>query len=179
MQRERRNISHIGEKRRRDFDRSAKQLYDLGLSPWAVEYFRRAARVSGVLPHMVVCQVAMMAAGRMLSKSTEAAVERESANEPAPSGRAHAVGTAPSYLVVCAKRNQVQSLWREIQRHESASSIPGARADDRAAPDPDEPAPDARALLAEPTGNGPKAGDEWNKGHARSPKRGRAPSKHH
>ncbi|HEX9244815.1 MAG TPA: hypothetical protein VGA35_01520 [bacterium] len=193
MQRERRNLSHIGDKRRRDFDRSAKQLYALGLSPWAVEYFRRAARVSGALPHMVVCQVAMIAAGRMLSRSAQADFGREFANEPAPRDQDPAASTEPSYRTICARRNHVQSLWREIQRHESASSLPVALTDDGAALDPDGPARHARPFLPEPAGNGPakaNRSEEWNpgkadrseertRGNARSRRRGRAPSKHH
>ena len=182
MQRERRNLSHIGDKRRRDFDRSAKQLYALGLSPWAVEYFRRAARVSGALPHMVVCQVAMIAAGRMLSRSAQAAFGREFANEPAPRDQDPAASTEPSYRAICARRNHVQSLWREIQRHESASSLPVALMDDGAVVDPDEPAPHTAPFLPEPTGNGPAETDrseERTRGNARSRRRGRAPSKQH
>jgi len=179
MQRERRNVSHIGQKRRRDFDRSAKQLYDLGLSPWAVEYFRRAARVSGALPHMVVCQVAMMAAGRMLARGAAIAFERDAANVPLPSGSDAA---APSYLAICAKRNHIQSLWREIQRHESGASVSAPAADDGAGLDPDDPAAHARPFFADPTGNGPTAADRSEartRGASRSRKRGRAPSKHH
>lgn len=65
---ERRNLSFVGRKRRRDFDRSLQRLRDLGMPEWAVECYRRAARVAGQLPHEVVCRVAVSAAAHLLER---------------------------------------------------------------------------------------------------------------
>ena len=86
---------------------------------WAVEYFRRAARVAGLPPHMVVCHVAVVAAGRQL----QANIAEEQRAEAAPTVRA-APGApskaAPSYDDVRTMRRRVTDLWREIERHGAA-----------------------------------------------------------
>lgn len=65
---ERRNLSFVGRKRRKEFDRSLQRLYEIGLPEWAVECYRRVARVTGLLPHEVVCHVAVSAAAHLLEK---------------------------------------------------------------------------------------------------------------
>jgi len=70
MRIERRNKTALGRKRRRDFDRSRLKLRDLGMPRWAIEYFCRVARVAGLPPHMVVCHVAVVVAGRQLHAPT-------------------------------------------------------------------------------------------------------------
>jgi hypothetical protein len=55
---ERRDRSPAGIARRARFELSLKQLADLGLSPRAVEYYRRLARKRRCLPHEVVCAMA-------------------------------------------------------------------------------------------------------------------------
>jgi hypothetical protein len=115
---DRRNQSSLGRKRRREFDRSVQKLRALGMPDWAVEYFRRAARVAGLPPHMIVCHVAVVAAGRQLQASI---AQEQQANVPATSkGPADAPRPgAPSYASVQAMRRRVTSLWREIERHGS------------------------------------------------------------
>src|SRR5437879_11889989 len=63
---ERRNTTALGRKRRRDYDRSLKKLRALGMPTWAAEYYSRLARVVGLPPHMVVCHVAVVVAGRQM-----------------------------------------------------------------------------------------------------------------
>jgi hypothetical protein len=67
MKIERRNTTSLGRKRRRDYDRSVKRLRGLGMPTWAVEYYSRLARVAGLPPHMVVCHVAVVVAGRQMA----------------------------------------------------------------------------------------------------------------
>lgn len=87
MRIERRNKTALGRKRRRDFDRSLLKLRDLGMPRWALEYYSRVARVAGLPPHMVVCHVAVVVAGRQLHGPTppeqagETAVDGESRPE--------------------------------------------------------------------------------------------------
>jgi len=118
MRIDRRNVTALGRKRRREFDRSVQKLRALGMPDWAVEYYRRAARVAGLPPHMVVCHVAVVAAGRQLQASI--------AQEPQAEGHATPKGStgapplqAPSYESVRTMRRRVTSLWREIERHGS------------------------------------------------------------
>jgi hypothetical protein len=115
---DRRNQTSIGRKRRREFDRSVQKLRALGMPDWAVEYFRRAARVAGLPPHMIVCHVAVVAAGRQLQASI---AQEQQVNVPAPSqGPADAPHPeAPSYTSVQTMRRRVTTLWREIERHGS------------------------------------------------------------
>lgn len=129
MKHERRNLTSLGRKRRRDFDRSVQKLRDLGLTDWAVEYYGRAARMAGVLPHMVVCQVALIAASREISKpgaDTDGGPEqaRGSAEQP----QLDPMRAAPSYRTVHTLKRRVTELWREIQRHESAPAASAAAA---------------------------------------------------
>lgn len=116
MPTERRNITALGRKRRREFDRSLQKLRDLGMPDWAAEYYRRAARIVGLPPHMLVCHVAVVVAGRQLQANLgrEAAVDDASASE-APAGTLSQA--APTYESVQALRRHVTGLWREIQRH--------------------------------------------------------------
>jgi hypothetical protein len=72
MTRERRNLSFLGRKRRREFERSIQRLRGLGLPNWAVQCYRRAARIAGQLPHEVVCRVAESAANQMLGANPDA-----------------------------------------------------------------------------------------------------------
>lgn len=51
---------------RAEFEGSLQQLRDLGLPRWAVECYRRVARVSGQLPHEVVTRVAILGASHIL-----------------------------------------------------------------------------------------------------------------
>jgi hypothetical protein len=67
MKNERRNTTSLGRKRRRDYDRSLKRLRGLGMPTWAVEYYSRLSRVAGLPPHMVVCHVAVVVAGRQMA----------------------------------------------------------------------------------------------------------------
>lgn len=76
MRSERRNQTALGRKRRREFERSADKIRALGMPDWAVEYYRRAARVVGLPPHMVVCHVALVAAGRQLQANIAEEQER-------------------------------------------------------------------------------------------------------
>jgi len=130
MSTERRNQSALGRKRRRDFERSVHKLRELGMPEWAVEYYRRAARVAGLPPHMVVCHVAVVAAGRQMQSSMEHAVHVD-AEDPA---QADAAGADPSHETVTTMQRRVTSLWREIQRH---SERIDAGEDPFGAPEPD------------------------------------------
>jgi hypothetical protein len=58
MPKERRNVTFVGRKRRKEFERSLQGLRDIGLPGWALECYRRVARVSGQLPHEIVARVA-------------------------------------------------------------------------------------------------------------------------
>jgi hypothetical protein len=112
---ERRNLTALGRKRRREFDRSVQKLRDLGMPDWAAEYYRRASRVVGLPPHMLVCHVAVVAAGRQLQPKF---ADETAPNGPAVSGEpADTIPPAPSYESVHALRRQVTDLWREIQQH--------------------------------------------------------------
>jgi hypothetical protein len=115
---DRRNQTSLGRKRRREFDRSAQKLRALGMPDWAVEYFRRVARVAGLPPHTIVCHVAVVAAGRQLQASI---AQEQQVKGPATSkGSADAPGAgAPSYTSVQTMRRRVTTLWREIERHGS------------------------------------------------------------
>ncbi len=125
---ERRNITALGRKRRREFDRSLQKLRDLGMPDWAAEYYRRASRIVGLPPHMLVCHVAVVAAGRQLQANLaeETAAGAASVSE-APAGTFSRA--APSYEGVQALRRHVTGLWREIQRH----GAPDESAEKRAA----------------------------------------------
>ncbi|TMJ12320.1 MAG: hypothetical protein E6H02_06045, partial [Bacillati bacterium ANGP1] len=74
---ERRNTTALGRKRRRDYDRSLKKLRFLGMPAWAVEYYSRLARVAGLPPHMVVCHVAVVVAGRQMQANAAQKPQRE------------------------------------------------------------------------------------------------------
>ena len=126
---DRRNQTSLGRKRRREFDRSVQKLRALGMPDWAVEYFRRAARVAGLPPHTIVAHVAVVAAGRQLQASI---AQEEQIKGPAPSkGSADAPHPgAPSYTSVQTMRRRVTTLWREIERH---GSLIEPAADDGAA----------------------------------------------
>ncbi len=135
MPTDRRNPTALGRKRRREFDRSIQKLRALGMPDWAVEYFRRAARVAGLPPHMIVCHVAVVAAGRQL----QASVAQDQEGEPAPPSQEPAGAPpreAPSYASVRTLRQRVTSLWREIERH---GSLTDASANDANAADGAQP----------------------------------------
>lgn len=126
---ERRNQTALGRKRRREFERSVQKLRDLGMPEWAVEYYRRTARVAGLPPHMVVCHVAVVAAGRQIQAGTvRVPVDAEARAEDAGSPS----GTVPSYQTVRTMRQRVSSLLREIQRQ--GSLLDAARDDEEEAP---------------------------------------------
>lgn len=55
---ERRDMSPEGIARRARFQASLQLLAELGLSPNALEYYRRLARKNRVLPHELVCATA-------------------------------------------------------------------------------------------------------------------------
>jgi hypothetical protein len=59
---ERRDTSPLGVARRKRFDDSLDLLRALGLSPGAVEHYRRLARKTRKLPHQLVCAMAEHAA---------------------------------------------------------------------------------------------------------------------
>ncbi len=59
---ERRDKSPLGVTRRKRFDESLSLLRALGLSPAAVEHYRRLARKTQRLPHELVCAMAERAA---------------------------------------------------------------------------------------------------------------------
>jgi hypothetical protein len=131
MPKERRNLTALGRRRRREYDRSLQKLRDLGMPDWAVEYYRRASRIAGLSPHMVVCHVAVVAAGRQMQANL--------AHEPAAEAEAppkDSVGAPsdvePSYESVQTLRSQVTGLWREIERH---GALLGAAEGDVAAAD--------------------------------------------
>src|SRR5260370_33509795 len=67
MKIERRNTTSLGRKRGRAYDGSIKRLRGLGMPTWAGEYYSRLARVAGLPPHMVVCHVAVVVAGRQMA----------------------------------------------------------------------------------------------------------------
>jgi hypothetical protein len=170
---DRRNQTSLGRKRRREFDRSVQKLRALGMPDWAVEYFRRAARVAGLPPHMIVCHVAVVAAGRQLQASIAQEEQAKVPTSKGPADTPHA--GAPSYTSVQAMRRRVTTLWREIERHGSliepaasegiavagprlvglsASKLPGKLAFLRAAaPDPAQPAAGSRRRKSSPKGH--------------------------
>jgi hypothetical protein len=160
---ERRNQTALGRKRRREFERSAHKLRELGMPEWAVEYYRRAARVAGLPPHMVVCHVAVVAAGRQMQSSMEQAVQVEAEIEAVPG---EAAGLEPGHGAVTEMQRRVAGLWREIQRH---SERIDAGENPFAAPEPDGPRAVASSkvtLLRHPGRDG---------AHAASKPRGRKP----
>jgi hypothetical protein len=116
MRIDRRNQTALVRKRRREFDRSVQKLRALGMPDWAMEYYRRAARVAGLPPHMVVCHVAVVAAGRQLQASIaqEQETERAAATKVTPGAPSK---ESLSYDGVQAMRRRVTTLWREIERH--------------------------------------------------------------
>jgi hypothetical protein len=118
MPTERRNLTALGRKRRREFDRSAQKLRDLGMPDWAIEYYRRASRIAGLPPHMVVCHVAVVAAGRQMQANLAHEHVADAADEAicGESGGVTALA-APSYEAVQTLRRRVTGLWHEIQRH--------------------------------------------------------------
>lgn len=116
MPTERRNITALGRKRRREFDRSLQKLRALGMPDWAMEYYRRASRIVGLPPHMLVCHVAVVIAGRQL----QASLAHGTAADDAPASEAQEGAlsqAAPSYESVQALQRHVTGLWRVIQRH--------------------------------------------------------------
>lgn len=124
---ERRNATALGRKRRRDYDRSLKRLRALGMPTWAVEYYSRLARVAGLPPHMVVCHVAVVVAGRQMQgnaahkpqgQAGKAAREDGSRPEATPSFQA-----ASSKLAFLreARANAEQAGTRARRRNRLAS----------------------------------------------------------
>jgi hypothetical protein len=63
---ERRNTTFEGHKRRKEFDRSIQTLQALGMPAWAVDFYRRTARVAGLLPHEILRHIGITAAGHVL-----------------------------------------------------------------------------------------------------------------
>ncbi len=116
MPTERRNLTALGRKRRREFDRSLQKLRDLGMPDWAIEYYRRASRVAGLPPHMIVGHVAVIAAGRQMQNglADKLAAESEAASEESADMPSR---PEPSYQSVQTLRRRVTGLWRDIQRH--------------------------------------------------------------
>ncbi len=113
---DRRNLTALGRKRRREFDRSVQKLRDLGMPDWAVDYYRRASRIAGLPPHMVVCHVAVVAAGRQMQANLKPEhVTNDEAIPEEPTGTISQAG--PSYESVQTLRRRVTGLWDEIQRH--------------------------------------------------------------
>ncbi len=166
---ERRNQTALGRKRRREFERSVQKLRDLGMPDWAVEYYRRTARVAGLPAHMVVCHVAVVAAGRQMQ--AHAAHDQMEADEPAADG-AGSPGKVPSYQTVRTMRQRVGSLLREIQRQ---GTLLDAAADEDAAPAPQpEGASSSKLALLRAA---VAASEE--PAPPRSKRRGRSPSKGH
>ncbi len=55
---ERRDMTPLGVARRERFEESLDRLRALGLSPVAVEHYRRPARTTHKLPHQLVCAMA-------------------------------------------------------------------------------------------------------------------------
>jgi hypothetical protein len=140
MRNERRNQTALGRKRRREFNRSVDKIRALGMPDWAVEYFRRAARVAGLPPHMVVCHVAVVAAGRQLQATI--AQEQQMAG-PAASDDSPGMPSKgmPSYGEVRTLRRRVTSLWREIERHGSPLDAAVSEGNAHAASQPKELSP--------------------------------------
>lgn len=66
MPTERRNRTVAKRRRRAAFEASLQQVRALGLPKWAVECYRRIARVSGQLPHQVVARVAILGASHIV-----------------------------------------------------------------------------------------------------------------
>jgi len=117
---ERRNLSSVGRKRRRDFDRSVNKLRELGMPDWAVEYYRRVARVSGLPAHMVVCHVAVIIAGQQLTPNVpdpDLGAGLEAPEEPL-----NGVHAAPASPVVQPLEQGGVHIWRGIQRRASQLS---------------------------------------------------------
>ena len=117
---ERRNLTALGRKRRREFDRSMQKLRDLGMPDWAVEYYRRASRIAGLPPHMVVCHLAVVAAGRQMQVNRALEYEAEAPvadDEATAEGSTDAIPRVlPSYESVQNLQRRVTGLWDEIQR---------------------------------------------------------------
>ncbi len=63
---ERRHTTFGGRKQRKEFDRSLRMLQELGLPPWAMDFYRRTARMVGQLPHEILCRTGMTAASHVL-----------------------------------------------------------------------------------------------------------------
>ncbi len=129
---DRRNQTALGRRRRREFHRSVQKLRALGMPDWAVEYYRRAARVAGLPPHMVVCHVAVVAAGRQL----QANIALEQATTKAAPGTPGK--ERMSYDGVQAMRRRVTTLWREIEQHGTLPEATGSEATPRPALQPEE-----------------------------------------
>ncbi len=64
--RSRRAPDPVARLRRADFERSLQLLREMGMSDWALEYYRRSARRLGLLPHELVRYIAHVAAWRQL-----------------------------------------------------------------------------------------------------------------
>jgi hypothetical protein len=128
---DRRNQTALGRRRRREFFRSVQKLRALGMPDWAVEYYRRAARVAGLPPHMVVCHVAVVAAGRQLQANI---AQEEAATKGAPGAPGK---ERMSYDGVQAMRRRVTTLWREIEQHGTLPEAAGSDATPRAALKPE------------------------------------------
>ncbi len=96
---------------------------------WAVEYYRRASRIAGLPPHMVVCHVAVVAAGRQMQVNLKPEhVTNDEATPEEPMGTISQAG--PSYESVQTLRRRVTGLWHEIQRH---GALLGTAAEEAAA----------------------------------------------
>lgn len=139
---ERRNLTALGRKRRREFDRSMQKLRDLGMPDWAVEYYRRASRIVGLPPHMVVCHLAVVAAGRQMQvhRALDHEAEAPDADDEAPAeGSINAISQVlPSYESVRNLHHRVTGLWNEIQRQGAlldAGAEPGGAQEDAGDPD--------------------------------------------
>ena len=104
-----------------------QRLRDLGMPDWAMEYYRRAARIAGLAPHMVVCHLAVMAAGRQMQMNQPHIRMAETVLEGGEAPADHEDGTAaeraPSYESVQALRRSINGLWHDIQRHSALHGI--------------------------------------------------------
>lgn len=92
MPTERRNRTVAKRRRRAAFEASLQQVRALGLPKWAVECYRRIARVSGQLPHQVVARVAILGASQILQNPDVAiypVYDHELPTLPAASANGH------------------------------------------------------------------------------------------
>jgi hypothetical protein len=105
MRGDRRHLTFVARKRRREFERSLQRLRDLGLAEWALECYRRVARVSGVLPHEVVTRVAVLTAGHILQNPDIAICPVFEDELPEPSGIFSNGRRFESHRTTAARRN--------------------------------------------------------------------------